>query len=140
MGEAAKASSQVETKMASFDKPLERAVSFLLESSPSARSAQRRNGGKQAYAAAISTYALALARAYRPSLLTEEILSAVMSELKSLGIKEDGLAHWGGAAQDARLRRALGGPLTVGATVRRWRRLPTPSWPCCLRGQGATGG
>jgi len=99
--EAAKASSQVEAKMASFDKPLERAVSFFLESSPSARSAQRRNGGKQAYAAAISAYALALARAYRPSLLTEEILSAVMSELKSLGTTEDGLAHWGGAAQDA---------------------------------------
>ena len=99
--EAAKASSQVEAKMASFDKPLERAVSFLLESSPSTRSAQRRNGGKQAYAAAISAYALALARAYRPSLLTEEILSAVMSDLKSLGTTEDGLAHWGGAAQDA---------------------------------------
>merc|ERR1712224_1141960 len=59
------------------------------------------NGGKQAYAAAISAYALALARAYRPSLLTEEILSAVMSDLKSLGTTEDGLAHWGGAAQDA---------------------------------------
>merc|ERR1719191_1864024 len=93
--EAAKASSQVEAKMASFDKPLERAVSFLLESSPSTRSAQRRNGGKQAYAAAISAYALALARAYRPSLLTEEILSAVISDLKSLGTTEDGLAQLG---------------------------------------------
>jgi len=98
--EAAKASSQVEAKMATFDKPLERAVSFLLESAPSARGAQGRNSGKQAYAAAISAYALALARSYRPLLLPEETLSAVMSELKSLGVTEDGLVHWGGAGQD----------------------------------------
>jgi CD109 antigen len=98
--EAAKASSQVEAKMATFDKPLERAVSFLLESAPLARGAQGRNSGKQAYAAAISAYALALARSYRPLLLTEETLSATMSELKSLGVAEDGLVHWGGAGQD----------------------------------------
>merc|ERR1712078_512243 len=99
---AAKASSQVEAKMASFDKPLE--------------------------------------RAYRPSLLTEEILSAVMSDLKSLGTTEDGLAHWGGAAQDAAPAACPRWSSHCGGDSAAVETTAYALLACCLRGQGAKAG
>ena len=103
--EAAEASDTVTAKLSMFDKPLERAVAYLLDSGPLVRGTEREVTEKEKYAAAISAYALSLARSYRASLVPEEMYSAAMSNLEGMGVKEDGLMHWGSSsAGDGGLR------------------------------------
>merc|ERR1711959_77425 len=98
--EAAEASDTVKAKLSVFDKPLERAVGYLLDSGPLVRGREREATEKEKYAAAISAYALSLARSQRASLVPEETYSAAMSNLEGMGVKEDGLMHWGSSSAD----------------------------------------